>query len=44
MQVLLLPATLKCHKSPLRMKLEQVVRIALEAEILSECVTMLSYT
>jgi hypothetical protein len=44
MQVLLLPTTLKLHKSPLRMKLYQAVRIAFEAGILSERATMLCHT
>ena len=44
MQVPLLPATLNCHKSPLRMKLYQAVRISLQAEIYREDTTMLCYT
>jgi len=44
MQVLLLPATLNHHKSRLRMKLYQTVRLALVAEILRERATMLCYT
>ena len=44
MQILLLPATLNRHKSPLRMKLYQFVRIALEAEIIRERATLLRYT
>ena len=43
MQDLLLPATLNRHKSPLRIKLYQAVRIALEAEILRERATVLCY-
>jgi len=42
-QVLVLPATLNRHKRPLQMNLYQVVRIALEAEVLRERATMLRY-
>jgi len=42
--VLLLPAALNCHKSPLRMELFQALRVALEAEIFREYSTMLCYT
>jgi len=41
MKVLLLLAALNCHKNPLRMKLYQAGRIALEAEISREEATVL---
>lgn len=40
MDVLFLPSILNCHKSPLRLKLCQDVRLALEAEILGERATI----